>query len=239
MADDDAFSQLQARLGHQFVRPELLTEALTHASFLQDRPEAGAHNQRLEFLGDSVLQFLLTDTLYRDLPQEREGGLSRRRAWLTRGEFLTQLAGDLGLQPALRLSVSEDATGGRNRASILEDALEAVIGAIFLDSDLATTKAVVLGWYGPLGPRLAALDDDENPKGRLQELAQPEHGNGAIRYETVASTGPRHARRYEVAVFLHDRKLGDGHGSSKKSAEEAAARVGLALLRSENPPKRD
>ncbi|HEY4300850.1 MAG TPA: ribonuclease III [Candidatus Didemnitutus sp.] len=237
MADDDAFSQLQTRLGHVFRRPELLAEALTHASYLQDRPDAGSHNQRLEFLGDSVLQFILTDTLYRELPLEREGGLSRRRAWLTRGDFLTQLAIDLGLQPALRLSTSEDATGGRNRASILEDALEAVIGAVYLDSDLATTKAVLLAWYGPLGPRLAALDDDENPKGRLQELAQPEHGNGAIRYETVASTGPRHARRYEVAVFLHDRKLGLGHGSSKKTAEEAAARVALATLRAEASPK--
>ncbi|HVU16265.1 MAG TPA: ribonuclease III [Candidatus Didemnitutus sp.] len=233
MADPATLSALQDRIGHRFRRPELLSEALTHASYLQGHPENGTHNQRLEFLGDSVLQFILTDALFHDSPLEREGGLSRRRAWLTRGEFLSRLAADLGLQHALRLSASEEGAGGRGRASILEDALEALIGAIYLDSDLATTKTAVLGWYGPLGPRLAALDDAENPKGRLQELAQPEHGNGAIRYETIASTGPRHARQYEVAVFLHERQLGSGHGSSKKSAEEAAARVALATLRAE------
>lgn len=233
MADPATLSGLQDRLGHHFRRQELLLEALTHASYLQDHPEAGAHNQRLEFLGDSVLQLVLTDALYHDLPLEREGGLSRRRAWLTRGEFLSKLSADLGVQVALRLSASEEGAGGRARASILEDALEAVIGAIYLDSDLPTTRTAVLAWYGPLAARLAALDDAENPKGRLQELAQPEHGNGAIRYETVGSTGPRHARQFEVAVFLHDRLLGHGHGSSKKSAEEAAARVALATLRAE------
>jgi ribonuclease-3 len=229
-------ADLQKRLGHVFRNPALLTEALTHASYLQDEPDSGAHNQRLEFLGDSVLHLTLTDALYRELPAEREGGLSRRRAALVRGGFLSNLARDLGVADCLRLSVSEAAAGGRGRASILEDALEALIGAIYLDSDLATARQVVLGWYGPLSARLAALEDAENPKGRLQELAQPAHGNGAIRYETVEATGPRHARQYEVAVYLQERKLGTGHGTSKKSAEEAAAHAALDLLRREAPP---
>ncbi len=228
---DQPLAQLEKRLDHRFQNQALLLEALTHASYLQDHPDAGAHNQRLEFLGDSVLHFALTDELYREFPAEREGPLSRRRAALSKGEFLSRLARDLGIETGLRLGQSEDDAGGRNRDSILEDALEAVIGAIYLDSDLATAQRVVLGWYGPLAARLALFEDNENPKGRLQELIQPGHGNTALRYETVNATGPRHAREYEVAVFLQDRPLGTGKGSSKKSAEEAAARAALVTLR--------
>ena len=231
---DHSPAALQQRLGYQFRTPALLLEALTHGSYLQDNPAAAPHNQRLEFLGDSVLQFILTAALYRDYPVEREGVLSRRRAVLSKGEFLTKMARDLGLDASLRLSQSEEDAGGRDRASILEDAFEALVGAIYLDSDLATTQALVLGWYGPLGERLAVREDAENPKGRLQELIQPEHGNVALRYDVTATTGPKHARVYEVEVFLNDRKLGAGAGPSKKVAEEAAARAALTVLRTEN-----
>lgn len=221
---------LQQRLGYEFRNPALLLEALTHGSYLQDAPEAGPHNQRLEFLGDSVLQFILTDALYHDYPAEREGVLSRRRAVLSKGKFLTQMARDLGLDTCLRLNKSEEEAGGRNRASILEDAFEAIVGAIYLDSDLPTIRARVLAWYGPIKDRLAGSEDAENPKGQLQELIQPTHGNTALSYKVSATTGPRHARVYEVEVFLEDRKIGSGSGSSKKIAEEAAARVALASL---------
>ncbi len=226
-------AELEKRLGYAFRQPALLAEALTHGSYLQDDPAAAPHNQRLEFLGDSVLQFILTDALYRDYPAEREGVLSRRRAVLSKGEFLTRMARDLGLDASLRLSKSEEDAGGRNRASILEDSFEALVGAIYLDSDLATTQALVLGWYGPLGERLLVSEDAENPKGSLQELVQPEHGNVALRYEVTTTSGPKHARIFEVDVFLNDKKLGTGSGPSKKVAEEAAARVALAVLRSE------
>lgn len=222
---------LQRRLGHTFRNPALLIESLTHASYLQDHPKTSAHNQRLEFLGDSVLHFVLTDALYREFPAEREGALSRRRAALSKGEFLSQLARDLGVDAGLLLGKSEEDAGGRTRASILEDALEAIVGGIYLDSDFATVQRVVLGWYGSLGDRLALLEDAENPKGRLQELIQPAHGNGALRYEVVDATGPKHAREYEIAVFLGERPLGTGRGSSKKSAEEVAARAALVTLR--------
>lgn len=222
---------LQQRLGYQFRTPELLVEALTHPSYLQDHPKSGPHNQRLEYLGDSVLQFILTESLFRQFDTEREGVLSRRRAVLSKGGFLTQMARDLGLEAALRVSKSEEDTGGRGRASILEDAFEAVVGALYLDSDFATTRERVLAWYGPLADRLASSEDAENPKGRLQELVQPEHGNDALRYEVTAVSGPRHAREYAVAVFLNDKQLGTGTGSSKKVAEEVAARVALATLR--------
>src|SRR3954471_11761971 len=180
---------LQQRLGYQFRSVELLTEALTHPSYLQDHPKAGPHNQRLEYLGDSVLQLILTEALYREFDLEREGVLSRRRAMLSKGGFLTQMARDLGIDAALRVSKSEEDTGGRGRASILEDAFEAIVGALYLDSDFATTRERVLAWYGPLNDRLAPSEDDENPKGRLQELIQPEHGNNALRYEVTETSG--------------------------------------------------
>ncbi|MEO6995229.1 MAG: ribonuclease III [Lacunisphaera sp.] len=226
----EPLTALQNRIGYHFRNHALLLEALTHGSFLQENPDAGAHNQRLEFLGDAVLHFIITDSLYRESTTEREGILSRHRAILSKGEFLTKLARDLGLDACIRLNKSEEEAGGRGRASILEDAFEGLVGAIYLDSDLPTTSAVVLGWYGPLSARVLPAEDAENPKGRLQELVQPLHGNLALRYEVVATTGPRHACEYEVAVYLKDEKLGDGRGSSKKAAEEEAARTALALM---------
>jgi len=222
---------LQKRLGHEFRQPALLVEALTHPSYLQDDAGAGAHNQRLEFLGDSLLHVVLTDALFRDYPQDREGVLSRRRAALTKGGYLSQLARDLGVDAGLRLGKSEEDAGGRTRASILEDALEAIVGAIYLDSDFVSVQRVVLAWYGPLAARLAVTEDAENPKGRLQELVQPAHGNNALRYEVAEATGPKHAREYEVVVYLKDEALGRGRGTSKKSAEEAAARAALSTRR--------
>ncbi len=229
--NDPNLNELEKRLGYRFANRALLLEALTHGSYLQDDPNAGPHNQRLEFLGDSVLQFVLTDALYREFPTEREGVMSRCRAILSKGGFLTQMARDLGLDACLRLNWSEDQAGGRNRASILEDAFEALVGAVYLDSDLATIRQLILTWYGPLKERLAVSEDAENPKGRLQELVQPDHGNSAIRYEVAATNGPRHARIYDVDVYLLEKKIGTGSGTSKKNAEEAAARVALASLR--------
>lgn len=227
------FNTLQKRLGYTFRNPALLAEALRHASFLQDHPDGGAHNQRLEFLGDSVLHFVLTDALFREYTTEREGVLSRRRAGLTNGEFLCRLARDLGVDAAVQLGQSEEDAGGRGRDSILEDALEAIIGAIYLDSDFATVQSVVTKWYGSIPERLARTEGKENPKGQLQEIVQPEHGNGALRYDVVNATGPKHAREYEVVVLLNGREIGLGKGSSKKAAEEEAARVGLETLRYE------
>lgn len=224
---------LQQRLGHAFRDPSLLEAALTHRSYLQDHPEAGPGNQRLEFLGDSVLQLILSEALFRLYPGEREGPLTRRRAALAKGRFLCVLARELGLDAALRLGQSEEQTGGRSRESILEDALEAVAGAIYLDSDFATARGAVLAWYGPLPERLAVLLGEENPKGRLQELLQPLHGNRALRYETVQAAGAPHEREYEVNVYLNDTLLGTGRGGSKKLAEEAAARAALPGLQAD------
>ncbi len=222
----DILAQLQARIDHTFRDATLLEVAVTHTSFLPENPGV-ACNQRLEFLGDAVLQLVLTEALFQLFPADREGALSKRRAALANGTFLARLAGEIELAAALRLGASEELAGGRARTAAIEDAFEALIGAVYLDSDLATARRVVLALYGPLSARLALVEDIDNPKGRLQELVQPLHGNHALRYEVLHIVGEDHAREYEVAVFLLDRQLGIGRGSSKKVAEEAAARMAL------------
>lgn len=229
-------STLETRIKHVFHDGAFLARALTHSSLLQDRPDLGESNQRLEFLGDAVLQLVLTEALFTLFPHDREGSLSRRRAALANGAFLAGLAREIGLDQALRLGASEEATGGRVRAAALEDAFEALIGAVYLDGGWDAARRTVWHIYGPLSARLAHVEDQENPKGRLQELIQPRYGNNALRYEIVAIGGEDHARNYDVAVFLHDRRLGAGRGTSKKTAEEAAAREALATLRAEAGP---
>jgi len=223
--------QFQARIGHTFRHPALLECALTHPSWLPDHPGSES-NQRLEFLGDAVLQLLLTEALFALFPADREGELSRHRASLTKGAFLARLAREIGLDACLRLGASEEAAGGRKRTAALEDAFEALVGALFLDSDLPTARRVVLALYGPLPDRLARETAD-NPKGRLQELVQPRHGNDALRYEVTRTEGADHAKAYEVSVFLLTRHLGTGRGTSKKLAEEAAAHAALAILKAD------
>lgn len=229
-----AFSELQERLRYEFRDLRWLERAVTHSSYLPENPEVGESNQRLEYLGDAVLQLILTEALFQLFPDEREGVLSKRRAVLAKGVALVELARELRLDESILLGTSEETSGGRQRASTLEDAFEALIGAIYLDSDFATARVTVLRLYGDIAARLRAREQEENPKGRLQEWIQPRHGNHALRYEIVAITGEDHERAFEVAVFLLDRELGQGRGSSKKSAEEAAARVALEKLSNES-----
>lgn len=230
----DPLAQLEARIGHTFRDRTLLTRAVTHSSFAQEHP-GDESNQRLEFLGDAVLQILLAEELYKRFPTDREGFLSRKRALLVNGPMLALLAREVGLDACLRLGASEEMSSGRTRVSSLGDAFEALIGAVYLDSDLPTVHRVAFAIFGDIAARLASTEEADNPKGRLQELIQPLHGNHALRYETLRTEGVEHAREYEVAVYLLDRIVGTGRGSSKKHAEEAAARVALATLRAESP----
>jgi ribonuclease-3 len=224
-------AQLQERIGHTFRDRSLLVTAVTHLSYLADHPTAGESNQRLEFLGDAVLQILIAEALFDLFPHEREGVLSKRRASLVNGAFLAQLAREIELDRCLLLGASEESTGGRARASSLGDAFEALVGAVYRDSDIDRVRRVVFELYGPLEQRLASVEDIENPKGRLQELVQPLHGNNAVRYEVTAASGEDHAREYEVAVYIVERLYGLGRGTSKKLAEESAARAALVELR--------
>lgn len=221
---------LQSRLGHTFRDPALLLQALTHPGYTNEHPADGDHYQRLEFLGDAIIQFVVTAALFHLRPTEREGELSRLRVALTNGVFLAGLAHELEIPAHLRLCAAEQKTGGSPTAA--GDAYEAVVGAIFLDAGLPAAQDFIHRSYGALETRLAGLKIEEaNPKGRLQERVQPVHGTGALRYETVHSGGADHAKEYTSNVFLADRLLGTGRGTSKKLAEEAAARAALSALR--------
>jgi ribonuclease-3 len=226
----DSLADLQARLGHTFANPGLLAEALAHPSYTNEHPEAGPSNQRLEFLGDAVLKLVQTEALYILFPSEPESTLSRRRFLLENGPTLAGLAVAIGLDAALRLGAADQNAGGRARASTLEDAFEALIGALYLDAGLEKTRTCLLAIYGPLEPRLAAALGNDNPKGRLQERVQPTHGNSALRYESTHISGADHAKEFSSKVFLLERLIGEGRGTSKKAAEEAAARAALDQL---------
>jgi len=226
--------RFQQRIGHTFRDKALLQDALRHPSAAASRPGATS-NQRLEFLGDAVLQIIISEALYRSDPDAREGVLSRRRASLTKGVFLAELARELGLDRLLELSPAEEQTGGRDRLSSLEDACEALAGAIYLDAGIDAARTAVLRWYGPLAQRLAGSEFEDNPKGRLQELVQPEHGNEALRYEVTQIKGQPHDRHFDVHLHLLGRIIGTGTGRSKKEAEENAASEALRQWKTSVP----
>lgn len=211
-----------------------MQDALRHPSAAASRP-GSASNQRLEFLGDSVLQIIVSEALYRAYPEAREGELSRLRASLTKGVFLAELARELGLDRMLELSAAEEQSGGRDRSSALEDACEALAGAIYLDAGIDATRTAVLQWYGPLAQRLNGAALADNPKGRLQELVQPEHGNEALRYEVTRIKGQPHDRHFDVHLHLLGKIIGTGTGRSKKEAEENAAHEALRQWKTSAP----
>ncbi len=219
-------SELEQRLGYSFSDPSLLQRALTHPSLAKVTGN-GFHNQRLEFLGDAVLGMVLAEWLFEELPAEREGILTRYRSMLVKGEQLHSLALEIGLGEHLRMAESEEAQGGRERPSILEDALEAVMGAVYLDGGLAAAKSCVRHIYGNLLSRINDQLELHNPKGKLQELYQPLLGNDSIEYRLVECTGPDHLKEFTIEVWIDGQIKGRGTGSSKKSAEEEAARAAL------------
>jgi len=223
-----SLGELEQRIGHRFQNPDLLTQALTHSSRLQDDPEA-TDNQRLEFLGDAVLGLFLANHLFHDFPDEREGHLARSRSVLAKGDFLAQLARELDLPPLLLMSEAERSQEGHQRDAALEDALEALIGAIYLDSDYDTTRQCVQAWFGDLPERLQQRLAADNPKGRLQEWTQA-NGLTQPEYNIVDESGPGHAKTFHAEVLIANGIRGAGDGASKKEAEEAAARIAIEAI---------
>lgn len=231
-APPDALTELEHRLGYTFRRRELLVLSLTHPSYAQEREWPGQSNQRLEFLGDSVLGMIIADALYERYPDEPEGFLTRRRSALVKGGVLFEIAEDIALEEYMWMGRAELNAGGRGRQSRLEDALEAVFGAIYLDGGLEATREVVYRLYGDLEARLNEAMDSHNPKGQLQEWVQREGDTTAdIEYVIRETTGPDHARIFHIDLFLKGEKIGEGEASSRKMAESQAAALGLAELR--------
>ena len=181
-------------------------------------------------MGDSVLSLILAEKLYELYPNEREGVLAKSRSALAKGAFLSELGRKLKLAKFLRMSRHEENIGGRQRASTLEDALEAVVGAIYLDSDYPTTRNVVLPWYGQIKKILENTLEHENPKGKLQESIQSESPKRNIEYKILETTGPAHKKVFTVEVLIDGESKGKGKGNSKKEAEECAARKAIETL---------
>ena len=224
------FQKLQKVIGHEFKNFDLLVEALTHPSIAHERgSECNHHNQRLEFLGDAVLQLVLTDRIYKLYPDLPEGKLTQIRAHLANRHTLFQRAQAIDLGSHLMLGKGEEASGGRARLSNLADAYEALLGAIYLDGGLRAARNFIFTQFADEFLNIKQTTPRQNPKGRLQELLQAHSSNGPI-YRVVRESGPDHSKYFEVAVEWQGREIGRGNGSSKKQAETVAADVALAAL---------
>lgn len=210
---------LLERLEHEFQRPELLEHALTHRSVTGPGRGHLASNERLEFLGDRVLGLCIAEWLSERYPHEREGDLGKRLAALVARDTLAPIAENLGVPAALRIPPAEHRTGLRERANVLADALEALLGALYLDGGLDVVRAVVRREWAPLMDSTPA--PPMSPKTRLQELTLG-RGAGLPVYEAVSTTGPAHAPLFVVRVTAMGRSA-EGMGESKRAAETAAA----------------
>jgi ribonuclease-3 len=221
---DAELHALEERLGHAFADPSRVRLALTHRSSVAKQSE---HNETLEFLGDSVLGLAISELLLRAWPDANEGQLSKRRAALVNEASLAAKAERLDLGPLIQLGRGEEKTGGRQKRSILADAYEAVLGAVFLDAGFEAAQAVVKRDFA--GDVALPPVDDAESKTRLQELTQRLF-RAAPEYTLLRATGPDHAKDFETHVAIAGRVLGQGRGGSKKVAEQAAAREALAAL---------
>ncbi|MFA5942447.1 MAG: ribonuclease III [Candidatus Paceibacterota bacterium] len=224
MPDFSAFAQ---QLGVSFNNLDLLVEALTHRSYLNEhRDYAGAHNERLEFLGDAVLELAATDFLFKKFPAKPEGDLTAYRAALVNTVSLALSAQALGINDYLLLSKGEAKDTGRARDVILADAFEAVLGAIYLDSGYAAAEAFIAKNLYSKIDEVIAKRSYQDAKSRFQETAQEKKGI-TPRYETLSEEGPDHAKLFTVGVFLDTSEIARGEGQSKQEAEQAAAQAGL------------
>jgi ribonuclease-3 len=224
-----ALASLQSRLQHQFSDPSLLQRAVTHRSF------SAEHNERLEFLGDSVLNLAVSTLLYRRLQAQSEGDLSRVRANLVKEGTLHQLAKDLRLDQVLHLGEGEARSGGHQRPSILADALEAVIGAVYLDAGYAVAEALVLRLYEAveINPQMQAAAKDA--KTALQEWLQGRKMQ-LPQYRVVGTAGVAHRQTFEVECAIAELALAQrGSGASRRAAEQSAAAAMLATLKAPKP----
>lgn len=221
---------LQEDLGYAFREPSLLRLALTHPSVAHEQGLPVQTNQRLEFLGDAVLQLVLTQELYEKFPAFGEGPLTKARAKLVNRRSLAERARQLGLGRYLIVSRGEENSGGRERPSALADTFEALLGAIFLDGDFEGARDFILRQFLTAFGELSVIPILENPKGELQEFVQSFSAE-APHYHVVSSTGPDHDRVFECTVHHAGVELARGRGKSKKAAESEAALAALTKLR--------
>ena len=225
MRDKSAAGAVAAALGHEFQERELLIEALTHRSLPAEDP-AEVSNERLEFLGDAVLGLVVAAELHGHWALT-EGEMSMVRASVVNETTLAGIAGSLGVGAALRLGKGEDASGGRAKAQILADALEALIGAVFLDAGFKKARRIVLKHWSPVIAETAETPGERDYKTRLQEVLAR---TGEVPEYAVVGTGPDHERTFKATVVIDGKVAGTGAGSSKKRAQQVAARRALEAL---------
>ena len=217
--------QFHRLINYQFSDPQLIEQALTHRSYARTR-----HNERLEFLGDSVLNLVISAYIYRQFPDAREGELSRLRASLVKEDTLAGMARELGIGDYLRLGGGELKSGGYRRPSILADALEAVIGAVYLDADFARAETMVLELYRSRLQNLDIRQEMKDPKTRLQEFLQAQ-GSALPVYIIEQTTGQSHNQIFTASCQIVELELkAQGRGSSRKKAEQRAAQLLLDQL---------
>ena len=226
---EESPQKLAQRLGLDFSDYLLLSRALTHRSYLNENPEAIEDNERLEFLGDAVLDFLVGAWLYNRFPEMAEGALTRLRSALVRTEQLADFALRIDLGSVMRLGRGEADSGGRQRLALLCATFEALIGALYLDQGVEAVIDFVEPLLETVANQIVGSGNIQDPKSQLQEWTQA-RGLGAPTYQTAAAHGPDHAKIFEVEVFVSGNKYGHGTGNSKQSAAKAAAQEAMQSL---------
>ena len=235
MAKNLNFAELEKRLGYVFRDRTWLAQALIHSSYAYEYPQVGPSNERLEFLGDAVLNLIISDFLVTIYPEAHEGMLSRRRASLVNARHLAGIARRLELGTCLLLGRGEEQQSGRNKPSMLADALEAVVAAVYLDGGYGSAREVVRALFqGSLEPA-GRREVPRTLKRSLQEYAQ-KWLKVSPEYQLVQETGPAHARTFEVEVWVAGTPLGRGQGKSKKQASQEAAHQALLTLQQQAEP---
>ncbi len=219
------FAPLEEKLGYSFEDKSILVEALTHAGLIGVSKSKIKSNQRLEFLGDSILQSVITDAVYRKFSDCEEGSLTKIRIALTRGNFLAELSRDLTIPKYLNVPKgSEDI---REQSSAAEDAFEAIVGAIYLDSSFEKVRDVILSWYSLKLDGVPDLMTMQNPKGALQEFVAK--NGGKVQYVLLSQSGPDHKKVFDVGVSINGVSYARASSSSKKNAEVEAAKIALEI----------
>lgn len=229
MIEPAVLINLREKLPHKFNDIFLLTRALTHRSYINENKHVLEDNERLEFLGDSILNFIVAEWLYNQYPEKQEGFLTKVRAALVHTQQLSAFARQIDLGPALLVGRGEDSAGGRERDAILCDAFEALIAAIYLNTDIETVRQFVVPFLESESGEILRNHAEEDVKSRLQEWAQAQ-GYPSPNYITISESGPDHAKVFEVIAMINNRKIAQGRGSSKQQAEKAAAQNSIKKL---------
>jgi len=226
---DAQLEELERLIGYRFHDRDLLRLSLTHRSVVRAADQPTPSNERLEFLGDSVLGLIIADKLFQSYPDLSEGDLTKQKAMLVNETTLSTVAIEIGLNQYVYVSAEEEKSGGRERPSIVSDAFESIIGAVFLDGGLTAARSLVLDTIYSRRASILADDSQRNYKGDFLEMVQA-RAIGMPRYEIVSETGPDHDKTFNVVVTVAGEEVGHGTGSSKKEAEQKAAAEALQRI---------